>query len=95
MKFLKKIFMLMMPSFLINKMSTCKDLSTQISNNDQLSLIKKLDQAFHLLICEMCRNYKKQIDLINSNIHKISKQKDNSYRVKEIEQVVIQKYSKK
>mgnify|MGYP006865028487 CR=1 FL=1 len=53
----------------------CKDITELISQSmdEKLPLRVRLGIKFHLMMCDLCTRYKKQLDLIRSAIAKISR----------------------
>ncbi len=58
----------------------CKDISYLISKSmdKKLSLKQRLGIKFHLMMCDLCRRYKKQLDLIQKAISLVSNSEKSS-----------------
>jgi hypothetical protein len=62
-------------------MFKCKDISHLISRSmdQKLPLRIRLGIKFHLMMCNLCLRYKKQLELIHKAISKIETENENSY----------------
>ncbi len=58
----------------------CKDISYLISKSmdKKLSLKQRLGIKFHLMMCDLCRRYKKQLDLIQKAVSLITSSEKSS-----------------
>lgn len=77
MKFLRhiihEIIVTIVPKALRKNMLTCKDVAFILATNPNLSLVKKLKLNMHIMICQSCLNYKKQLILIDKTTEKLNK----------------------
>ncbi len=57
----------------MNKMLCCKEVSelVSLSLDRQLSLRERLGIRLHLMMCRMCRRYRKQITFISKATHQL------------------------
>ena len=62
-------------------MFKCKDISHLISRSmdQKLPLRIRLGIKFHLMMCDLCLRYKKQLELIHKAISNIETERENSY----------------
>ena len=58
----------------------CKDVSHLISKSmdQKLPLRIRLGVKFHLMMCDVCLRYKKQLELISNAISKIETERENN-----------------
>jgi len=79
MKFLRhiihEIVVTIVPKSLRKNMLSCKDVAFILATNPSLPLLKKLKLNMHILICQSCLNYQKQLILINNETKKLNKVK--------------------
>ena len=73
-------------------MNTCKEVSIELANSEDLTPIEQLKQKFHLMICPSCRNFSQQMQLLSDSVKKI-KIKDLDLR--EFNRRIITKYQRK
>lgn len=52
-------------------MMTCKDISKQVSDSldRELPLRLRMEMRIHLMMCGLCRNYRKQVLLMRKILH--------------------------
>jgi hypothetical protein len=62
-------------------MFKCKDISHLISRSmdQKLPLRIRIGIKFHLMMCNLCLRYKKQLELISKSISKIETDKKDNY----------------
>ncbi len=56
-------------------MPSCKEISTILSSHQELPFYKKVQLHIHLILCSQCLKYKKQLDLITTNMKKLYEKK--------------------
>jgi predicted anti-sigma-YlaC factor YlaD len=75
---------------LMNKMmNTCKEISIQVTNDEDLSAVDRLKQMIHLMMCPACQKFYKQIQYLNQGIRKI---KIKDVDVADLSEKIINKY---
>jgi hypothetical protein len=59
------------PKWIKKSMLTCEEISLILASDKQIPILTKVKLKSHLLICQCCTDYKKQISLINSAAQRI------------------------
>jgi hypothetical protein len=54
-------------------MLACKEIVEIVASNQKLSLVRKLELRFHLLMCKHCYAYVEQLKIMNSQYKKVFK----------------------
>ena len=78
-------------------MKSCKDIAKLLIPGNKLSLFEKMETKMHLLMCEFCRKYEKQLKLISFNKLKNVSKNDafSEDQVDELEKEIIDKITKR
>ncbi len=78
-------------------MISCKEVSKILSENDNLSLLKKVELRMHLFICKKCSRFEKHLKSLLSGAQKLYRVKDNEYKEKvtHLENSIIKKLKEK
>ncbi len=88
------LVILLVPKVLRKNMLSCEQV-TQLLEQDQLSGSKRLKLKMHLLICQCCTDYKKQMSIITQESKKLTQQAltpEQKKRIKNSKFSVIEKY---
>ena len=77
-------------------MKTCKEISKILSQNQELSFLKKVELKIHLLMCENCSIYATHLKMIKSEFQKLFAKltEVDKSKVKELEAQIIKKITK-
>jgi hypothetical protein len=71
-KVMHDIMMSLAPKWLRKLMLTCEQISQILASDEKIPILKRIKLQSHLLICQCCKDYQTQIDLINTAAHKIA-----------------------
>ncbi|MGZ3790672.1 MAG: hypothetical protein ACXVCQ_19265 [Bacteriovorax sp.] len=77
-------------------MLVCKEIVEIASSNKKLSIIKKMEFRFHLLMCKHCHAYVEQLKIMNVQYKKVFKKITDvdDEHVKQLEDEIIEKLFK-
>ena len=71
-KIIHDIMMIIMPKSVQKSLLSCKEVARILTEeHDSLSTVKIIKLKMHIMICQSCTDYKKQISIIEKNSKKL------------------------
>lgn len=91
------IVMVLAPKKLKKLIMSCQEVSQILATKPELTVKKKMFLKMHILICECCTNYSKELDMISKQTKIVSAPKlteDQKLQIKNSQQELINRFKK-
>lgn len=86
---------LLMPKFLQKRMISCEKVAYLLANSDSNSLLTKIQVRMHIMMCQHCYDYEKQLKIINQECNKLRSTEltpEETLKIKSSKEEMLKKY---
>ena len=77
-------------------MKSCKEIAKLMVPGTKLTFFEKMETKLHLFVCDLCKRYEKQLELLSFNNLKLINKKQllDTEDIESLEQEIIEKVKK-